>query len=350
MNVTYSGKMNIGGGGIGTTAWHQVKPLLDEGLIEKIYAPEGKLVPYDKLMKVPTVNAPSYDIGDIYFDGWCAIHMNEPEILQSWMMHSLHQFDAFSGAIKIVNLFSAHPEVQDSLMAGEPGYNRNITSIMKGAKELEKADYIVIPSEFVYNSLRKYHLEDKAKIIPFGVDLDKFAFSERPKGKFKVIFVGENWPRKGLHYLLAAWYKMKLKNAELVVAGIPAEWSKQLNPNNDPSVKIGWVDNLVKELQSSSVFCLPAIEDGCPLACYEAMSCGLPVIISKNTGTYQHVEHGRNGFIIEPKNLSTLIEHIKFLYDDYDLVRSMGIRARKAIENFTWERHESEYIKFIKSL
>jgi glycosyltransferase involved in cell wall biosynthesis len=349
MKVTYSGKMDIGGGGIGTTAWHQVKPLIEEGVLDSVYAPKGKLVPEKYMHVVPEVNAPAYDIGDIYFDGWCAINMEYPEILQSWMMHSLFQIEAFPKSKNIVNLYSAHPVVQASLMQGEPGYTPNPVSIKKGTQELEKCDYIFVPSEFVYNSLRQFHLEKKAKIVPFGVDLNKFAFSERPRD-FKVIFVGENWSRKGLQYLLAAWYKLKLKNAKLVVAGINEGWAAALNPKNDPSVKIGWVDDLVKEYQSSSVFCLPAVEDGCPLACYEAMSCGLPVIITKTTGTYQHVFNGTQGFIIEPKSVSGIMECLQILYQNYDLVCKMGKNSRKMMESFPWERHEQEYVKWIKSL
>lgn len=349
MKVTYTGKMDIGGSGIGTTAWHQVKPLLEEDLIEKIYAPAGKKVPEKYLHKIPNIEAP-YIVGDIFFDGYTSLSIEKyPEILQSWMNHCYFQFKEYPKAKKIVNLYSAHPIEQDLLLRGEPNYVSNPDSIKKAIKELEIADYIFIPSEFIYKSLIKHHLHYKAKIVPFGVDLEQFTPRTEPKedDKFRILFVGQNYLRKGLLYLLTAFKKLELKNAELIVGGVPKELGEMFKMEN---VKFGWIPDLIKAYQDADVFVLPALEDGCPLAVYEAMACGVPPIVSESTGTYQHISHGRNGFIIQSKNIEDIMDKIKVLYDDRELSKQMGKLARKTIEYFPWERHEQEYFNFIKSI
>jgi len=351
MKVTYSGKMDIGAGGIGRTAFHQVKPLYDEKLIDKIYATELIGIPKEKFHKVPQ-SVGSYEQQDIFFDGYVALNMKSPpEILQSWCSHSLFTMREFPKSIKLINLYSAHISLQKELLQGEMGTNMiNPTLEKKIIKEMEIADHILIPSEWIYKSLKKYGLEYKAKIIPFGVDLNKF----KPKSddveddKFRVIYVGSNWIRKGLVYLLATWKKLDFKNAELIVAGVDKSVAKYFE--DIKNVKWGWVPDLVKSYQNSDVFCLPAIEDGNPLAALEAMSCGLPVIISENMGTYQHVYNGMNGFIVPPKNYIAIAEKLQWLYDNRNQAKRMGANARKVIEAFPWERYEKEYIKFIKEL
>ena len=95
---------------------------------------------------------------------------------------------------------------------------------------------------------------------------------------------------------------------------------------------------------------MPTIEDGCPLATYEAMASGLPVIVSENTGTKQHIFPGTNGFIVPPKDIKSIMEYLQYFYDNRAENLKMGKNARKMAEAFPWERHEQAYVKWIKSL
>jgi len=307
MKVTYTGKMEVGGSGIGTTAWHQVKPLLEEDLIEMVYASGNKKIPKEKCFVAPSIEGP-YLYQDIFFDAMVSqIMIKPPEILQTWGSHCLFQLREFPDAISIVNLYSAHPAVQWKLLQEiappDPYLARKMT------KELELCNHIFIPSEWILDSLRKVGLDHKAKLVPFGVDLEKFTPRVDEKDDiFRVIYVGSNWMRKGLTYLILAWEKLKLENAELIVAGV----DKLPSPKISDNIKIGWVEDLAEAYRYADVFCLPTIEDGCPLATYEAMASGLPVIISENTGTTQHVYPGTNGFIVPPHNINSIIDYLKY--------------------------------------
>jgi len=352
VKVTYTGKMDVGGTGIGSAAWHQVKPLIEEDLLEVVYAEGGTKVPEKYFRQTPdwTKQNP-YEVQDLFFDAFCTVMMEkEPEILQSWCSHSLFQIRSFPKAISIVNLYSAHPIVQHNLMKGEQSYVPKPVLMQKMIKELEECDHIFIPSEWILKSLREFNLDYKAKLVPFGVDLEKFTPGEqsREDDTFRVIFVGANWVRKGLIYLLSAWKKLNFPNAELIIAGVPTR-GKTLYPNLK-NVKWGWVPDLVKAYQDSDVFCLPSIEDGAPLCTLEAMACGIPPIITETTGTYQHVYNGTNGLIIKPKSANAIVEALQMCYDDRDRVRQMGKMARKMAEAFPWERHEQAYVQWIKSL
>lgn len=345
--------MEIGGGGIGRTAYHQVKPLLELGVLEEIWSPSIKNLPTSMWNKVPEITDKGYEVSDIHFDGYVSLNMEPTDMIHSWASHCLFTFQNNKDAIKIVNLYSAHPVVQARYLKDEPVNTAHPVLIKKMQKELEMADHIVIPSEFIYNSLKEFDLEEKAKIIPFGVNNEIFTprTEDREDDKFRVIFVGTNWARKGLIYLLAAWDKLNLGDkGELIVAGVNPHVQKFLELEGKDNIKFGWIPDLTKAYQQSDIFVLPAVEDGCPLATYEAMACGLPVIISSNTGTYQHVMHGENGFIVPPRDGQAIYDLLLQFVKNREHLEYMGNKARASVENWTWERHENEYKKWIEQL
>ena len=349
VRVTYTGKMEIGGSGIGSTAMHQIRPLYMNKMLGKIYASDLQSPPDASLLhlfftKIPEVQHPMYFVGDVIFDTITSLQMEKPSILQTWLNHSYAQMLKYPDAIKIVNLFSAHPDVQAKLVGMDTQNPVTKLSLERQRTELEMADWILVPSEFVLNSLKEKELDKKAILMPFGVDLEKFIPGEKKDDVFRVIFVGSNWERKGGPLLLDAWEKLNLKNAELIICGV----SEEIVGDVEENVKIGWVPDLVMALQNSSIFCLPALEDGCPLATYEAMACGLPVIISENTGTKQHVTEGKDGFIIKPDSVDSICEVLEDLYTKD--VSKLGKRARKTVEKWPWERYEKTYIDFVKGL
>ena len=349
VRVTYTGKMEIGGSGIGSTAMHQIRPLYMNKMLGKIYASDLQSPPDASLLhlfftKIPEVQHPMYFVGDVIFDTITSLQMEKPSILQTWLNHSYAQMLKYPDAIKIVNLFSAHPDVQAKLVGMDTQNPVTKLSLERQRTELEMADWILVPSKFVLNSLKEKELDKKAILMPFGVDLEKFIPGEKKDDVFRVIFVGSNWERKGGPLLLDAWEKLNLKNAELIICGVSEEMVGDVEEN----VKIGWVPDLVMALQNSSIFCLPALEDGCPLATYEAMACGLPVIISENTGTKQHVTEGKDGFIIKPDSVDSICEVLEDLYTKD--VSKLGKRARKTVEKWPWERYEKTYIDFVKGL
>ena len=350
--MKYTGKMEIGGGGIGRTAYHQVKPLMELGVLEEIWSPSIKNLPTSMWKQVPHLNAP-YEIADIQFDAFTALNMEPTNMIHSWTSHCLFTFQNNPDAIKMVNQYSAHPEVQARLLKDEPVNTTHPTLIKKMKKELEMADHIVIPSEFIYNSLKEFDLQDKAKIIPFGVDLESFTprVGDREDDIFRVIFVGNNWARKGLIYLIGAWKKLNLgEKGELIIAGVNPEVRNVLQLENDSNIKFGWIPDLTKAYQQSNIFILPTVEDGCPLATYEAMACGLPVVVSSNTGTYQHVMHGENGFIVPPRDANAIYDLLLQFVSNREQLEYMGEKARASVKHWTWERHENEYKKFVQSL
>ena len=82
------------------------------------------------------------------------------------------------------------------------------------------------------------------------------------------------------------------------------------------------------------------------------MSCGLPVILSENTGAYDAItQDGEEGFVIPIKNVEAIKEKILYLYNNQDIAKEMGQKGKKRIESgFTWEDYGNRYIKNLEEI
>ena len=83
----------------------------------------------------------------------------------------------------------------------------------------------------------------------------------------------------------------------------------------------------------------------------QAMACGLPVICTENSGGREIIDDGENGFILPIRDVEKLKEKLKYLYDNQDLMYSMGKKAEKKAKSFLdWDNYGSKMINFYSSL
>jgi glycosyltransferase involved in cell wall biosynthesis len=201
-------------------------------------------------------------------------------------------------------------------------------------------DYIIAFSEFV----KKTYVEvgfPKDKIFVANPDIDYLKFiptKNKKSDKFKLLYVASTTPLKGLQYLLGAWESLDLKNAELTIVGgykkIPPELKERFDGviKSDPAIKdIGHTSDVKKYYNEASAFILPSLTEGFGRVTLEAMSCGLPVIVTENGRGI--VEDGKSGFVVPIRDSEAIKEKIQFLYDNPDIADEMGKKARRAVEN-----------------
>ena len=266
------------------------------------------------------------------------------------------QLDRYKSLI-IVDTGSTHPKFQEGILKEEYSkfgweyHERNPKTIKKQCKEYEMAKHIIVPSQFVYDTLVKNGVDkDKIKIIPFGVDVPK-AVKREEGNKFTIMFAGSNTVRKGVHHLIQAFSELNLKNAELKIAGHVAPETKKFArkyPGNYSFLGNLAKKDLQKLYKESSIFVLPSIEEGSARVIYEAMAYGLPCIATTNTGPV--LRHGKDGFIIPIRDVNAIKKKILYLYENEKERKRMSISSRKHIKNYTWERYGKSVIKFYKEI
>jgi glycosyltransferase involved in cell wall biosynthesis len=212
-------------------------------------------------------------------------------------------------------------------------------------EEYDLADLILVLSEKAAETFRVQGFpEEKLFYLPRGVDVDRFTPGERPL-HFRAVFSGALIERKGVHHLLEAWHRLKLKDAQLwLVGSVHPEIRPYLEKFAHESIKvIGFAREPEKYLRQSTVHVFPSQCEGSAKVTYEAAACGLPQITTREAGDV--VEDGVQGIVIPPADVGALAAAIQQLYDHPEMVERMSLAARvRVVENFTWDHFRARLL------
>jgi len=187
---------------------------------------------------------------------------------------------------------------------------------------MEHVDYVFAPSAYVADSfLKRGFAPDRILRNIYPVDLTCFTPRTTPRPKdqpLRIINTGALTLRKGTPYLLEA-FRIILKHepaARLMLTAtitdsiqpilarygdLPIEWSPAL-----PHAQ------LAERLRSADVFVLPSLEEGLARTSLEAMACGLPVVVTPNTGSNDLVTEGVNGSVVPIRDPQAIADAVLF--------------------------------------
>ena len=171
---------------------------------------------------------------------------------------------------------------------------------------------------------------------------------------FRVVYVGQLCLRKGIPYLLEAWSKLQLKQAELLLVGDLVDEMKailQHHLGHSTTITVlPHTKNPVSTYQQASVCILPTLEDGFGLVVLEAMACGIPVIVTEHTGAKDCVRLNADGFVIPPYNADAIADSLLYCYHHRDQLKEMGRNARQQAEQFSWTRYQDRITTHLRRI
>ena len=107
---------------------------------------------------------------------------------------------------------------------------------------------------------------------------------------------------------------------------------------------------LMQYYNRSSVLVLPSIADAYPLVVLEALVCGLPVIVSANTGSKEMVRDGEDGFVVPIRDVGALKQKILLLYEDPDAQYRMAEAAAQRASQLTLEGYARKVLQMYERL
>jgi glycosyltransferase involved in cell wall biosynthesis len=217
-------------------------------------------------------------------------------------------------------------------------------------RELAEADLVLAVSEHARRDLIANGVaHEKVVTTELGVDLTRFSprRARRRQNAASVLFVGSVQPRKGVLHLARAVDTLRAEgiDCELDLCGrADPRYLRLLQPY----VVAGAVrlrgavsrDELPEVYASADVFALPTLSDAHPQVVYEAMACGVPVVVTDRCGTPVH--DGVNGIVVPHGDAHALSDAIRRLLLDPELARSLGEAGERAARACSWERFEAE--------
>jgi glycosyltransferase involved in cell wall biosynthesis len=381
VDIVYIVASQLGSIGMGTTAYNAIKKVNDENkrsyaIFCRGYKSEIELnkrnirsywyleylsYPFRFLEKKMGLKINPFKLVNFLYGK--SIHLNLPQckIYHTWLHISPEAIKKAKkqGATLILEGANSHPSNALEILNKEFRILKKNDLIQSSSilKEWNKVmplfDYVMCPSDFVYESFLKYGFKkEQLKKVPYGVHIEDFKVRKKKKdNKFRAVFVGSVQVRKGIHYLLQAWDELKLKDAELIIVGRAGPDCLDIvnKYKNKKNIKfIGFEPKPQKYLEDADVFVSPSLEEGSALTCYEAMASGVPLIATFNTGSI--ARDNKDGFIVPIRNVIKLKEKIKYMYDNPEMSKNMGKSAREYVENFTWEKYSENVSKEYESI
>lgn len=216
----------------------------------------------------------------------------------------------------------------------------------------KKLDFIIVNSTMVKHEIIKYYPDTYAKIVVIhnAVNNDYFHPSLKKKYYYTIrkqlgipahnkiiLFVGSGFERKGLPLLIRIL--PNIVNSHLVIIGKDHRLKQYKRSARKTIIKnrihfLGPVNDTTPYYGAADTFVFPTLYDPLPNTVLEAMSCGLPSVISNSCGATDLLRDGTDGYIIDALDDKGWIEAInKILFSSN--CTNMGRNARITIEKYS---------------
>ena len=320
------------------------------------------------LQKFPSLRANNNFLSTLVpsaFDNYVANHLNSNfDILIAWSSFAKNSLLKAKKLNKVACLErgSTHIQWQTEklkLEYGKFGVNFNKTNpaiIERELIEYQIADYICVPTNFVKSTFLDYGVpSEKLLVNPYGVD--KKQFSYRPNknpNKFIIMFCGGITFRKGAHYLVRAFSKLNLPDAELwLVGSLDPEFANifrnELSGKNIYFKGPFKQDDLSAIYNQCDIFCLPSLEEGQAMVLHQAMSSGLPLIATAESGAGDLIKS--NGYLVRSRSEDDLAAHLEYLYKNPVVVSEMSKKSlSQAQSDYSWDNYVDRAVGIYKTI
>ncbi len=167
-----------------------------------------------------------------------------------------------------------------------------------------------------------------------------------PLDKDLILFVSQRVTdkRKGMDYFIHAINKLVEQYPEMkettgiAILGGQAEELAELLPL--PSYPLGYVNDerkIANVYSSADLFVLPSLEDNLPNTIMEAMACGVPCVGFNTGGIPEMIDHQRNGYVAEYKNVDDLAKGMAWVMLEADR-KTLADEAIKKVTS-TYSQH-----------
>jgi D-inositol-3-phosphate glycosyltransferase len=369
MRVLYSFPHTLGKPGISTTAVHQIRGAVDQGLeVDVICTSLGcELLGVRRVVETLSLGGrriPHRMLGVrrayAFHDRQAARILEglrfEIDLVHTWPASCLRTLAvARSNHIpSFREVPSAHTQTAYDDAAREAAavgvelpqdhhhrYDRD--QLERELREFDAADFLLVPSPYVERTfLARGAAPGRLVRHQYGYDPISFELSadlgHRNGDGLTAAFVGRGEPNKGLHYALQAWVESgAAARGRFVLCGeVLPSYRHRLAPLlAHPSVhELGFVSDVSAVLRAADVLILPSVTEGSALVTYEAQAAGCALLVSDAAGAV--CEHQREGLVHTAGDVAALTSHVRTVDGDRQLLDDLRRAALANARRLTW--------------
>jgi glycosyltransferase involved in cell wall biosynthesis len=208
-----------------------------------------------------------------------------------------------------------------------------------------RADAIVVPSRSTAHAVIDELGADADRVCLCPPGAPPWPARESWPDRGPILFLGTIEPRKNLDALLQAYESILARYPlapDLVIAGKPtpeAAGTVEALARASRSGKVqmkGYVPEAERRalFSSASVFVMPSLDEGFGMPVLEAMTVGVPVVVS-NRGALPEVV-GDAGLLVDPTDVAQLASAIARIVTDRTLAERLSSAGIARARQFTW--------------
>jgi L-malate glycosyltransferase len=221
------------------------------------------------------------------------------------------------------------------------GNNPNFLPITRYS--IEQSDGVTSISDYLYRqTVKEFGIKRPIEVIPNFVNCDLYTRKPDPKqraewapnGEPILMHLSNFRPVKRILDAIEIFALVREKMpAKLVMIGDgpdrePAEALSRTRGVENDVLFLGQQNGIREKLGQADLFLLPSQLESFGLAALEAMACEVPVIATNTGGVPEVVEHGVDGYLVEPGDVKSAGKYAIELLSRGDRGREMGLQAR----------------------
>lgn len=231
---------------------------------------------------------------------------------------------------------------------------------------LKNIPIITVSNSAKENLVMKYGLtESNIKTIYNTIEttnndyeIDKQLKNLNDKDMFTIAHISRLVDYKGIYDYLEIVKQISKKDTNIrfviIGSGPEEENIKNYIKNNNLQEHIfllGNKSNIINQLKYINLVLLCSYIEGLPLVPIESFSQGVPVIGTNIGGTNEEVIHGKNGYLVDKKDINGFVEKIMFIYENKDIYDEMKENSLEIYnEKFNEEQYYIKHIEFYSNI
>ncbi len=279
----------------------------------------------------------------------------------------MHQVASFHG-LDLLHVHYAIPHAASAILASNMGSRRiPVVTTLHGTDitlvgnhpsyhritrwSIEQSDRVTAVSGFLGKETHRiFKTDKKIRTIPNFVDAERFRPHRDPELRARfaaedelLLMHASNFrPVKRAHWLIDVFANLRNRERAVLLmvgdgpelAGI--EYKARELGLGDRIRFLGAREGIEELLPLADLYLQPSEHESFGLAALEAMSCGVPVLITRRGGPPEFVVDGVNGKLLDAEDLDAWVGSVDTLLDDSALRRRMSQACRETVlERFT---------------
>lgn len=242
-------------------------------------------------------------------------------------------------------IFAEERELQPSWACTLTGLADSPAKLARKDEELALADAVIVASSFVRSTLECHQAcTAPIHVVPFGSPppISVIPPARAAQAPLRVLYVGSLGQRKGLSYTLEAIQSLGNSVRLTLIGKLTASHCAPLNVALEQH---RWIPSLpqaqiLEQMRQHDVLLLPSLFEGFALVISEALSQGLPVIATANSGATEAVRDGVEGFIVPIRSSQAIAERLQQLANSPDELAAMRHACLRRAAELSWGGYE----------